>query len=273
MKTTLVLLAAGLGLGALVSRAPADETHLKAVAKSVFAKYQDAVTTVKAVITYRFLVKGKEISKSESVVEVFGTVLTPAGLTVVSNASMKLNLADGSLPAIPSLDGETEGAKVEVDRGAVKLVFKGGREIPGRFVLTDKDLDLDFVMPTERCDKVPHVHLHEGQIPELLDDLIVLNRTGKLLNHSPTVGLRTVAGVVHKPRTWVVLDSSDTSTLGCPFFDIRGRLVGIGVLRQSAKSGSRGDPIVEPDNIVILTAADVQQVASQVPSDVTGPKK
>jgi hypothetical protein len=238
--------------------APADEPKPKSAAKAALARYQDAVITVKMVLKTR-----GGIGKSESQVEVSGTVLSPAGLTLVSDFS--------SNPM--GLLGDA-GDKVETTD--VKLLLKNGREVPARFVLRDKDLDLAFVMPQEKGLDLTHVSLAKGSIPEPLDDLVFLYRMGKVMNREAGVVLGRVEAVVKKPRIFVVPDLlTGLQSLGCPVFDATGRPVGVVVIRRSPAAlkdlGGVRD-VMEVLKPVVLTAEDIQQAASQVEKPKDEPK-
>jgi hypothetical protein len=197
---------------------------------------------------------GKEFSGRESQVEVTGTILTPAGLTVISDFSSDPSSLLGS-----------DMAKSETTD--VKLLLKNGRELPAKFVLRDKDLDLAFVLPQEKDLNLPHVKIDKGPVPEALDDLVFVYRMGKAMNREAGVCLSRVEAVVKKPRTLVVPELlAGLQSLGCPAFDGTGRPVGIVVIRRSPAginnvSGVRD--ILEILKPVVLTAEDLEQAASQ----------
>jgi hypothetical protein len=234
--------------------AHAEEVGARAAAKAAFAKYRDAVVTVKLVLKTRTVIGGKELGKSESQMEIIGTVLTPGGLTVVSDFSSN----PSSL-----LGGDDE----KVETTDVKLLLKGGREIPAKFVLRDRDLDLAFVMPQNKGLDLPHVKLDKGAIPEPLDDLVFIYRMGKSMNRESAVALGRVEAVVKKPRTFVVPEFlAGLQSLGCPAFDATGRPVGVVVIRRSPvalRNVTGVRDILEIVKPVVLTAEDIQQAASQ----------
>jgi Trypsin-like peptidase domain len=232
----------------LVGPAAADDAKLKTTGQEVLAKYQDALVTVKLLLKVR--------ANQEEQLELAGTVLTPAGLTVVSDFSSN-----------PS--GLFTAAEDRTETSDVKLVFKDNREVPAAFVLRDRELDLAFVMPKEKEADLPHVKLETSAVPQPLDDLIYLFRLGKTLNREAAVNLGRVEAVVKKPRTFVVSDLlNGVQGLGQPVFDNAGRPVGIVVLRRSPHPPNmmglglrEALDLVKP---VVLTGKDIQQVASQI---------
>jgi hypothetical protein len=232
----------------LASAARAEEATVKA-ARGVLAKYQDALITVKLVVKMRG-------GSQENQLEVAGTVLTPAGLTVVSDFT--------SNPAALFL-GSGEDKSETTD---VKLVFRDAREVPAKFVLRDRELDLAFILPQEKQSGLPHVNLEKGPVPAPLDELVFLYRLGKSLNRDVAVTVGRVDAVVKKPRTFVVPDLlNGIQSLGSPVFDAAGRPVGVVVLRRSATAprGVTGvRDVLDLMKPVVLIADDLQQAASQI---------
>jgi hypothetical protein len=88
---------------------------------------------------------------------------------------------------------------------------------------------------------------------------------GKVLNREASVTVGNVSAVIKKPRVLIVPDGSPS--LGCPVFDVQGRAVGV-VLMKRGPTGGRFSL-----QTVIITAEDVQQVASQVGKDKDDEKK
>jgi S1-C subfamily serine protease len=178
---------------------------------------------------------------------VAGTVLSPEGLTVVSDANSNPGRMFGE-----------EGGSETTD---VQILMKDGRELPAKFVLRDRDLDLAFVMPTEKGLKLTHVPLEKGPVPDVLDDLVFIHRFGRTLNREAGVALGSVSAVVKKPRTLLVPEASNVSQfLGCPVFDGKGRAIGLVVSRR----GGGGGRLSLFGQSVVVPAEDVQQVADQV---------
>jgi S1-C subfamily serine protease len=171
---------------------------------------------------------------------------------------------------IPELGGD------KVETTDVKLLLKNGREIPAKFVLRDKDLDLAFVLPQEQGLNLTYVGLTKGPVPEPLDDLVFLYRMGKVMNREAGVALGRVEAVVKKPRTFVVPELlTGLQSLGCPVFDATGRPLGVVVIRRSPAAlkdiGGVRD-VLEVLKPVVLTAEDIQQAASQVDKPKEEPK-
>jgi hypothetical protein len=216
-----------------------EEPNPRKAAKEALAKYQDALVAVKFVL---------KIGNQELRQEVEGTVISPGGLTVVSN--FRSNPDSG----LGDADHKTETTDV-------KIILKDGREIPARFVLRDRDLDIAFILPKEKDAKLTHVPIGNAPVPEVLDDLIFLHRLGPGLNREPSVALGRVEAVVKKPQTFVVPDFfNGLQNIGCPTFDASGRFVGVVVVRRSGSTG-RTLQGLQP---VILPAEDLEQTAGQI---------
>jgi hypothetical protein len=236
---------------------PAD---LRAVSREVLARHAEAVATVRMVVKRRMVYQGRERGSAEAPMEVAGTILNAAGLTVVAESMTN--------PSGPMGDpsGDT---RVDVETSDVKLVLRDGREIPARFVLRDADLDLAFLMPQEKGLHLPHIALQKTPLPAPLDDLIFLFSYGRSLSREVAVATAPVRAVVKRPRTFLASDMmTSLQALGCPVFDATGRPLGIVVMRRSPVPPSGGGGLrdfLDMLNPVILTAADVAEVAEQVP--------
>jgi S1-C subfamily serine protease len=236
----------------------ADEARTRTSARTALTKYGDAVITVRLAVKNRVVFQGRERNNSDSTLEIAGTVLTAEGLTVVSDFT-----SNPSGLYTPTGDGP----RVDTETTDVKLLLRDGREVPARFVLRDRDLDLAFLMPQESGLQLPHLSLEKGPVPEPLDDLVFLYPMGRSLNREVAVALGRVRAVVKKPRVFVVTDFLEAfQSLGCPAFDGAGKAVGLVVLRRSpgppmGQSGPR--EMLDFFSPVVLTAADVQEVAAQ----------
>jgi hypothetical protein len=229
----------------LAAPLPAAEeaASIKAAAKAVLSKYPEAIVTVKLVT---------KIGNFERPLEIAGTVLTPEGLTVVS---------DSSTHPLQGFGGDEGGNRSETTD--VQVMLKDGRELPAKFVLRDKDLDLAFVLPKEKGLKLTHVKLEKTPVPQLLDELIFVRRLDKSLNREVSVTLSRVEGLVKRPRTFLVPDLiTGIQNLGCPVFDAGGRAIGIVVVRRTA-GGAGGGGGLTRGTPVILTTEDLQEAANQ----------
>ena len=251
-------------LAALAPAASADEARARAAAKAVLATRAETVVTVQLVVKRRFVVQGREQGSADQKIEIAGTTIQPDGLTVVSDFT--------SNPA-GLFSSEGDGPKIDTETTDVKIVLRDGREIPSRFVLRDRDLDLAFVMPVEKGLKLPSLLLERGVVPEPLDDLVLLYRLGRSMNREAAATVATVRSVVRKPRTFLVPGFIEgLQSLGCPAFDEAGRAVGLVVLRRypaPPQPQSSFRDFVDMMNPVVLTAADVLDVAAQATAVTT----
>ena len=252
--------------------AAADDAQADA-AREVFKKHQDAVVWVTAVIKMRggggplAAMMGQQEQKVEAV----GTVIHESGLTVVSHTNIDptslINAAYGDIK-LPGQEGKIE---FKSELSGVKIRLADGAEVPARLVMTDEDLDLAFILPTDKNSrKLPFVNLAgagEGAAKELavMDPLTVLGRLDQTLDRQPAVYPTRVNAVVKKPRTFYVC--SDIESLGTPAFDRSGRPVGIVVMRKQSGAKGMGSLMSSASGgdmaAVIIPGQDVMEVAQQ----------
>ncbi len=257
---TLAALGAGTASATLDTAPAAPTPDVRAVAKRALERYGPAVVTVRVVLKRRLIAQGRERGSAESQLEVAGTTLTPAGLTVVSDVTTNPSALSAADDADTRLDTETTD---------VKILLRDGRELPARFVLRDADLDLAFLVPDEAGLKLPFLDLSQGTapVPEALDDLVYLFPLARSLGRETGVVLDRVRGVGRKPRTFVASEIVlGMQSLGCPVFDGSGRPLGLSVMRRGPRASAAGGgfrDIFDAFTPVVVTAADVQGVARQ----------
>jgi len=247
---------------ALSAAAWGADSGLKAAVKQLREKYQDAIVTVKLVVSTRMVYSGRETHKSENKNEVCGTVLDASGLTVISNFASDPTAQMGEYSF--SSDGEKMEFKYETDVTEVKIVLADGTELAAQLVLKDKDLDLAFVKPKEKpAQPLFCLPLAKAPAPEIMDEVFVLSRLGREVGRVSAVGAGHISALVRKPRTFYVADLGNAyASMGCPVFDARGQTLGLSVMRMNPiKSGDRWSyRSVQP---VILPTEDLLDVAKQ----------
>ncbi len=248
-----------------------DRPALKARVQEIAGKFQDAVVSVKVAIKQKMVLGGQQINAGDQQIEVTGTVIDPSGLIVISDYEL-----DPTSLMYELLAGSMGGPQIQFQNeiGEVKIVLRDGKEVPGRVVLRDKDLDLAFVAPQEKGQKFVHVPVLEkgaraAKAPELFDDLLVLGRLGRSLDRTPTVTHSVVRAVVRKPRTFYV--GSDplgalTGGLGCPVFNGAGESLGILLMRRGPRASGEGSglsALIGQMVPVVLPGEDVAELAAQ----------
>ena len=256
LRRILAAVTAGCALLAATAASAAGEQDLEAVARGVLAKYRGALVTVRLTVKVRMVFQGKEQGSRESTSEISGTVLTPAGLTVVSESS--------SDPGGPSRSSRRD---FESDVTDVKLVLQDGREVAAQFVLRDRDLDLAFVLPSEAGLKLPYVPFEHDASVQPLDDLIQLSLLGKAHNREVAVSIGKVQAVLTKPRTLLAIDLvNGLRSLGCPAFSAKGEPVGLVVLKPAPEGSASPEGLRDMLDLMqpfVIPAADVRELAAQ----------
>lgn len=196
-----IILLASTAILCTASTIQADEGAV--AGRDILSKYQNAVLTVKLVIKQGMSFGGRDANKSESKSEATGTVIDPSGLTVISLTATDPSGLLGDL--MGGSDDEDMKLKIESEVTDVKLILPDATEVPAKIVLRDKDLDLAFIRPVDKPTKpLTYIDLANDSKPKILDELIVLNRLGKVANRAPAVSLDRVESMIEKPRTFYV---------------------------------------------------------------------
>ncbi len=256
MKLAFYLVFPVLLLLAWVGEAAAgSDEKIKQVARGVLAKYENAVVCVKIVGGSYFIVDAKPSPKTDFKAEVAGTILTANGLTAMCNYSTDF---ENILPSIVAVGGDAAPQNKQIyEITEIKLGLKDGREIPAELVMRDAKLGVAFVAPKERGLKLTHVALDKGPIPEVLDEVIFLNRLGTPLKRGSEVGIVPISAVLKQPQMLLV----PVSEGGYAAFDASGRPLGVTVVRSVREN--RGVPIEGLMMAVVLTAETLRPAMDQ----------
>jgi hypothetical protein len=249
----------GIALAAIVACpvafAQSDAAQYQA-AKAVFEQWKDAVVTVKLVRKMQMVVRGREMNSREAESEISGTVVHESGLTVVSLfASDPENALAEWMP--------DEDFKMESRISQAKIVLPDGKEIPGKVVLRDKDLDLAYIRPDDKSLKLTGLPLENGAPLSILDPVILLSRLDRSADRAPTVRIEHVSAVVEKPRRMYVLGMSlgSINDLGCPVLDGNGKAAGLMLIKLAPAAARQA--MVSGITPVVLPAAQVAEITKQ----------
>jgi hypothetical protein len=254
-------------LAGRLSVAHADEAAV--AGRALLDRHKNSVVTVRLVIKLKSSFMGADSHENEHKGEVTGTVIDPNGLTVVS-------LAATDPASIFSMMMESEGAsdefKMESEVADVKIILADNTELPAKVVLRDKDWDLAFVRPTKKLDApLQALNLSKSAKPEVLDEVVALNRLGKVAGRAYAASLMRIEAVVSRPRIFYVPGQGASAALmGAPVFSFDGNIVGIMLLRTVP--GEQGGMSFGACNIqegtmpIVVPAADILEAAQQAPS-------
>lgn len=248
----------------LAAAAVADDAASRG--REILGKNRGAVVTVQLVIKQQTSYQGGSSQAGESKTEATGTVIDPTGLVVMSlSESDPMSIFEAMMDEMPG------GFKMETEVRDVKILLEDGTEVPAEIVLRDRDLDMAFVRPKEKPESdFACVDLEKTGEPEILDQVIALNRLGKVAGRVYSASVERVDAIVHKPRTFYVPGSDPTNTgLGSPVFTLEGDFIGVLLLRTIKNIGGASGMMFGgmEDNViaVILPAEDVISAAEQVP--------
>ena len=217
---------------ALAVACPARADDGAAAGRAVLAKYQEAVVTVRLVVSYSMTMGGRS-HQNETKTEASGIVLDPSGLTVISLATI-----DPS--AMMKARQRSGGEEMKVDAAVkdAKIVFAGGSEAAAAVVLRDKDLDVAFLRPLEKLPKAAvAVDLKGGAKPQVLDEVVCLTRLGKIADRTVAVSLERIDALVSKPQKYYVIAAGGSSGIGSPVFALSGAPLGVILIRNGQTEG------------------------------------
>ena len=264
MKTRLFRLISGVALmlAACLADARSDEVAVKG--RSILEAHKGSVVTVMLVVKQRITFPGSPSRDRESKSETTGTVISPDGLTVLS-----LSQTDPSsiMETMMAGSGRSSGMQMETEIRDVQILLEDGTEVPAEIILRDKDLDMAFARPLEKpTEPFEHVDLSEAAEPDYLDQVIALNRMGRVAGRTYSVSVERIEAIVRRPRTFYIPGKDPTNTgLGSPAFTLDGKFIGVFLIRAikstgGARSGQGGNITT-----MLLPAMDIADAAEQAP--------
>jgi S1-C subfamily serine protease len=232
--------------------------------RAIFKSNHFAVVTVQLVVKSKMSMGGRSGEANEARQDVAGTVVDSSGLTVLS-----LSATDPS--QLFQTDSGDEGSrfKLETELSDIKMLLEDGTEVQAEVVLRDRDLDLAFIRPKSKpSTPLPFVDLMKSGKAEILDQVISLNRLGRVSGRSYSASVERISAIAQRPRLFYIPDSSMTTTaLGAPAFTLEGKVLGIFVMRFSKVRSGGGMANIQADNFttIIVPAEDVLKGVKQVP--------
>lgn len=251
----------------LVWGAPAFAQDTRGPYRDVARKWQNAIVNVRVSLKVRMSMGGREVQSMDDTVEAVATVIDPSGLTVMSLTSLDPGAMMNRL--VGAAGGEPDQKMSIVSEPSnVRIRLADGKELPATVVLRDQDLDLAFIRPTSApAAPLTAVNLADAAAPQLLEQLVVLSRLGRVGGWTPAAAVYDVGAIMERPRTFYVLQGQPVT--GTPAFQAGGKVVGLVTVRQvdpgrmsmfGMMNGTEGAGVI----VVVLPAADVLEIAKQI---------
>lgn len=245
---------------------PATGETIEQQSLQVFEQHKGAVVTVELVVKQNFSMMGMGSESEESRIETTGTVIDATGLTVVALSatdpmSMMAGLMGGMLGDDVQMQSEVTDARILTD----------GTPIPATIVLRDKDNDLAFIRPVASpAETLPFIDLANTTQPGLLDQIVVIERLGKVASRVHSVDIARITGIVERPRLFYLTPSQ---AVGAPAFSLDGKCVGVFVTRIMEQSGGGGfspmsmlSGMEDAVNVILRPTDVIMEAAAQAPA-------
>jgi S1-C subfamily serine protease len=247
----------------------AAQSDARTAARALVQKWQDAIVNVRVTLKLRMSMGGREMNASDESVDAVGTLIDPSGLTVLSLGALNPGAMMNRIMGGGGGSQRQDRPQLSSEPTDVKIRISDGRELPAKIVLRDEDLDLAFLMPNAKVDKLVSINMSDAARPSLLDEVVVLSRLGRVGGWTPSASLHDISAVIERPRTFFVTESNGAGgSMGTPAFLPNGKVVGLLTLRSvdpgrtgmmAMMGGTEGVGLLP----VILPAADVLEIAKQ----------
>lgn len=241
-----------------VPAAPAvAQTDARSMARETVAAKADAVVRIMVVSKMKMSFGGQSQERDMKrevlgfVVDGEGTVVT--ALTMIDQSQMMEKLQTGN---------DEMGMSTEVKE--IKYILADNTEVPATIVLRDADLDIAVLRAIEPA-KTPmaHIDLADSAPAQMLDQIFVLGRMGRITRRATTGMMGEVQAVVERPRTFYVTSGEIvTAGIGAPVFKGDGKLLGFVTLHAMPGARDMGD---DEESVIpiVLPASDIADVVAQ----------
>src|SRR6478672_6392875 len=112
---------------ALLACVSADGQDNRAAARDLVKKWQEAVVNIRVVVKMRMSMGGRELQSNDDTIEAVGTVIDPAGLTVVSLSSIN---PGPMMTKLMASGGSGQGVEIVSEPTDLRIRLSDGREVP-----------------------------------------------------------------------------------------------------------------------------------------------
>jgi len=217
---SLTILIAGLTLALAPIAVRADDTP--AQVQSLMDKQSSSIVTVDIVIKTQVKMAG-QAQDSESRMEMQGTVVSPDGLILLSDAPFDTkSMMDMMGMSAAGLD---LGIKITPTDFKV-VVGNEDKQYTAFLAGTDPDLGLAFIKLEDLGDRaLQPVDFTSTATPDIGEKVYSLTRLGKGYDYAPVLDAGWVFGQITKPQTaWVV---SGAGSIGLPVYTVDGVPLGL----------------------------------------------
>ncbi len=194
-----------------------------AIGRTVMENHVGAVVNVEITVLVRLPSRDRDLPPREQKIEVNGTMLNAAGVTVIPLSSADPRPVIGRIG--PSGPPGQETAETTI--AAIKLRLPDGSELSAKLLGKDTPSALAFIGPEEpiaRDRKFSFLNLERSSPAALLQTCILVARTPPSHHAVPLARITYVTGIFEKPIRSLMIPDLFTGT---PVFTTAGELIGI----------------------------------------------
>ena len=243
MKTSLTTFSLALALAAAPAVSSASPGP---AAAAVFESNKHSLATL--VVTLKQ-------NDNEKRAEIAATTLDAEGTFATSLTALEFGSNRPALNISIGPDGKLRRG-TKPDFVSVALLVEGD-EFDAEVTLKDPDRDIAIVQLKEGTEP-PELHAagDAAAPPEILDDLVLLQKLPAKLNRETIPTLAEVLAVIPRPRDLYVVSRG---TPGSPAFDLEGKFVGV----CTTSAGDPGGVTVNQNHLVVIPAATVTKLTTK----------
>lgn len=220
-------------LGALLALAPMTARADDAAnpLEDLIKKQAPSIVTVKAVLKMQMKMSGQS-RDTETRMELLGTVVSPDGLIMVSNAPFDTK------SMMQMMGSDSSDFQIKISPTDFKVVIGSEeKQYTGFMAGADTTVGMAFIKIEDLGDRtLQPVEFASADRPAIGDNVYAVGRLSKGYDYAPFLEDAVVVGHFTKPKEgWVV---SGTQDVGVPVFTASGKLLGASTMVASGVSDS-----------------------------------
>ncbi len=229
----------------------------RATIRQMLEEKESAIITLEAVFDVTVAFGGRQ-QEYERRSEEVGIVVDPTGLAITSLSSMDPGQFYSRLYGDDDNDFSTRLKDL-------KYILPDGTEIPAGISLRDRDFDIVVLRPLEELDEeLTYISLDDYATAELLDELYLLGRKGRIARRAIQAKSIEIESVVERPRFFYVPGGyHNDQHLGSLVVNSAGNPVGMVAMYLfpggAAALGEEDEPVMA----VIVPVEDILDVVEQ----------
>lgn len=225
--------------------------------QGIIKNYADSIAHIEGTFKVTAKIPGMGSQKHDSTIDTLATIVNSSGLVVTSYSMLDAVYLTPSVEQMGQNGPMT--IKLSGEIGEIRIRYADGTKVPAKVVLKDPEMDLAFLMPTEKISAQKGLDKAPSAEADIFEQIIALKQASALAKYQPTLQIGRIAGILKKPQKLYITEDFGA---GLPVFSVGGKLLGISLTRGEPQHYTQqGEPEAIP---VVLPIKEVMSATKQI---------